>query len=203
MPEHDLEKLLGGFAANTLTPEERSQLYTASLQDQQLFNALADEQALKELLSDPAVRRKLLEALKRPNTAEAGGSLPWWAWFKRPAGLAFAGGLAAVIFALAFGTRIYQESLDRAAQSVTTEDARSKPGHRSEAPPSADSPRSPDAESQTQSKSARRTGAGSSEERCAHRHSSQARATNAAAKLPEQRAAETASDMRYAATRTR
>ena len=121
MPEHDLEKLLGGFAANTLTPEERSQLYTASLQDQQLFNALADEQALKELLSDPAVRRKLLEALKRPNTAEAGGSLPWWAWFKRPAGLAFAGGLAAVIFALAFGTRIYQESLDRAVQSVTTD----------------------------------------------------------------------------------
>ena len=90
MPEHDLEKLLGGFAANTLTPEERSQLYTASLQDQQLFNALADEQALKELLSDPAVRRKLLEALKRPNTAEAGGSLPWWAWVKRPAALAFA-----------------------------------------------------------------------------------------------------------------
>jgi len=116
MPEHDLEKLLGGFAANTLTPEERSQLYTASLQDQQLFNALADEQALKELLSDPAVRRKLLEALKRPNTAEAGGSLPWWAWFKRPAGLAFAGGLAAVIFALAFGTRIYQESLDHGSK---------------------------------------------------------------------------------------
>ena len=146
MPEHDLEKLLGGFAANTLTPEERSQLYTASLQDQQLFNALADEQALKELLSDPAVRRKLLEALKRPNTAEAGGSLPWWAWFKRPAGLAFAGGLAAVIFALAFGTRIYQESLDRAAQSVTTEDAKqAKPSV--QAPQSADSPRSPDAKS--------------------------------------------------------
>ena len=146
MPEHDLEKLLGGFAANTLTPEERSQLYTASLQDQQLFNALADEQALKELLSDPAVRRKLLEALKRPNTAEAGGSLPWWAWFKRPAGLAFAGGLAAVIFALAFGTRIYQESLDRAAQSVTTEDAKqARPSV--QAPQSADSPQSPDAES--------------------------------------------------------
>ena len=151
MPEHDLEKLLGGFAANTLTPEERSQLYTASLQDQQLFNALADEQALKELLSDPAVRRKLLEALKRPNTAEAGGSLPWWAWFKRPAGLAFAGGLAAVIFALAFGTRIYQESLDRAAQSVTTEDAKqARPSV--QAPQSADSPQSPDAKSRFKAK---------------------------------------------------
>jgi hypothetical protein len=137
MPEHDLEKLLGGFAANTLTPEERSQLYKTALQDQQLFNALADEQALKELLSDPAVRRKLLETLAQASTSEAGESLPWWAWFKRPAGLAFAGGLAAVIFALTFGTRLYYESLDRSAQSIATEDA--KP-----AAPSVQAPRSTD-----------------------------------------------------------
>ena len=151
MPQRDLEKLLGGFATNTLTPEERSQLYKAALQDQQLFNAMADEQALKELLSDPAVRRRLLEALKRLNTSEAGGSLPWWAWFKRPAGLAFAGGLAAVIFALAFGTRIYQESLDRAAQSTTTEDAKqARPS--GQAPQSADSPQSPDAKSRLNAK---------------------------------------------------
>ena len=65
MSEHDLEKLLGGFAADTLTPEERQKLFTAALQDQQLFNALADEQALKELLADPAVRRKLLHALNQ------------------------------------------------------------------------------------------------------------------------------------------
>lgn len=49
MSEHDLEKLLGGFAADTLTPEEKQTFYTAALQDQQLFNTLADEQALKEL----------------------------------------------------------------------------------------------------------------------------------------------------------
>ena len=65
MSEHELEKLLGGFAADTLTPEERQKLFTAALQDQQLFNALADEQALKELLADPAVRRKLLHALNQ------------------------------------------------------------------------------------------------------------------------------------------
>lgn len=47
MSEHDLEKLLGGFAADTLTAEERELLYTAALNDQRLFNALADEQALK------------------------------------------------------------------------------------------------------------------------------------------------------------
>ena len=192
MSEHDLEKLLGGFAANTLTTEERSQLYTASLQDQQLFNALADEQALKELLSDPAVRRKLLEALKRPNTAEAGGSLPWWAWFKRPAGLAFAGGLAAVIFALAFGTRIYQESLDRAAQSVATEDAR-QAGPSVRTPPSADSPRPPDAESQLKAKAPGEP-AQAPAKKDVLTDTAAKRERPAAAKLPEQRAAETASD---------
>ena len=122
MSEHDLEKLLGGFAADTLMPEERIRLYTAAMQDQQLFNALADEQALKELLADPLVRGRLLQALRKPGTSEAGGTLSWWAWLRRPAGLAFAGGLAAAIFAVAFGTKIYLESLDRGAQSVTTED---------------------------------------------------------------------------------
>lgn len=192
MPEHDLEKLLGGFAANTLTPEERSQLYTASLQDQQLFNALADEQALKELLSDPAVRRKLLEALKRPNTAEAGGSLPWWAWFKRPAGLAFAGGLAAVIFALAFGTRIYQESLDRAARSVATEDAKqARPSV--QAPQSADSPQSPDAKSRLKAKAPVEP-ARAPAKKDVLTDTAANRERSAAPKLQEQRASETASD---------
>ncbi len=124
MSEHDLEKLLGGFAANTLTPEERSRLYTAALQDQQLFNALADEQALKELLADPDVRRRLLRALQQSDASEADRARPWWAWFRKPAGLAFAGGLAAAVFAIAFGTRIYQESVDRATQSVVTEESK-------------------------------------------------------------------------------
>lgn len=67
MSEHDLEKLLGGFAADTLTPEEKQALYTAALQDQQLFNALAEEQALKELLSDPVVCHRLLASFEQKN----------------------------------------------------------------------------------------------------------------------------------------
>jgi hypothetical protein len=70
MSEHDLEKLLGGFAADTLTPEEKQSLYTAVLQDQQLFNALADEQALKELLADPNVRRRLLASLEQKSASD-------------------------------------------------------------------------------------------------------------------------------------
>jgi hypothetical protein len=124
MSEHDLEKLLGGFAADTLTPEEKQTLYTAALQDQQLFNALADEQALRELLSDPDVRRRLVASLEQKSASGADDSLSWLDWFRRPAGLAFAGGLAAAALAVVLGVRIYQDSLRQAAQSVATEDAK-------------------------------------------------------------------------------
>lgn len=124
MSEHDLEKLLGGFAADTLTPEEKQRLYSAALQDQHLFDALADEQALKELLTDPAVRLRLLQTLQRTSTSGAGGSAGWLGWFRRPSGLAWAGGLAAAVFAVVLGTKIYQDSLKQAAQSVATEEAK-------------------------------------------------------------------------------
>ena len=124
MSEHDLEKLLGGFAADTLTPEEKQTLYTAALQDQQLFNALADEQTFKELLADPDVRRRLLASLEQKSASGAGGSLSWLDWFRRPSGLAFAGGLAAAALAVVLGVRIYQDSLRQAAQSVATEEAK-------------------------------------------------------------------------------
>ena len=93
MSEHDLEKLLGGFAADTLTSGEKQSLFTAALQDQQLFNALADEQALKELLSDPDVRRRLVASLEQKSASGADDSLSWLDWFRRPAGLAIAGAL--------------------------------------------------------------------------------------------------------------
>ncbi len=124
MSEHELEKLLGGFAADTLTPEERQKLFEAALQEQQLFNALADEQALKELLTDPVVRRRLLDALPQMSLSRSSGSPSWWEWLRRPAGLTFAGGLAAAIVAVVIGTKVYQDSLKQAAQSVATEEAR-------------------------------------------------------------------------------
>lgn len=121
MPEHDLEKLLGGFAADTLTPEEKQSLYAAALRDQQLFNALADEQALKELFSNPDVRLRLLATLEQKRASGTRNPLSWLDWFRRPAGLAFAGGLTAAALAVVLGVRIYQDSLKQAAQSVETE----------------------------------------------------------------------------------
>ena len=124
MSEPDLEKLLGGFAADTLTQEERQKLFTAALQDQQLFNALADEQALKELLAKPDVRCTLLASLKQQSASGTGRSLSWLDWFRRPAGLAFAGGLTAAALAVVLGVRMYQDSLKQTAQSIATEEAR-------------------------------------------------------------------------------
>ncbi|MDH5640389.1 MAG: hypothetical protein OEY28_03770 [Nitrospira sp.] len=121
MPDHDLEQLLGGFAADTLTPEEQARLYSAALRDQQLFDALADEQALKELLADPAVRRRLLQALNQTGT---GDTATWLDWLRRPSGLAWAGGLAAAVFAVVLGTKIYEDSLKQAAQQMATEETR-------------------------------------------------------------------------------
>ena len=110
MSEHELNRLLGAFAADTLTSEEKQHLYTAALQDQQLFNALADEQALKDLLADPEVRRRLLEALRRPPAGEQ-TSLSWLHWFIRPQALTWAGGLTVAVLATVLGTKVYQDSL--------------------------------------------------------------------------------------------
>ncbi len=132
MAEHELEKLLGGFSADTLTAEEREQLYAAALHDQQLFNALADEQALKSLLADPAVRRKLLHALAQPP-----GARGWRSWLDRFAsrpGLAWVGGAVVGVFAVILGLNVYQQSLRQASESAALNEGR--PPHESTAPQS-------------------------------------------------------------------
>ena len=63
MKPGDAERLLGGYAAGTLTPEERQALYSAALEDQQLYEALVREEPLRDLLADPAARANLLAAL--------------------------------------------------------------------------------------------------------------------------------------------
>ncbi len=108
MSNLDLEYLLGGYATNTLTEEERHVLLKASLVNQRLFDLLADEEALKELLDDPAVRRRLLQQLKQPE--EAGWFSAALAWLTRTETLAVAGSLAAVTLATVFGLRFWEQS---------------------------------------------------------------------------------------------
>lgn len=130
MSELDLEKLLGGYATNTLTEAERKALFEAALHDQVLFDALADEQALKELLSDPTARRRILAALEETTVVATASSSAkpnrigaLVEWFQRPPNLALAGGLATAAFAIVLGTRIYQDSLKQVAEPASTEDA--------------------------------------------------------------------------------
>jgi hypothetical protein len=63
MKPGDAERLLGGYAAGTLTPEERDTLFAAALEDQHLYEALVREEPLRELLADPAARAEFLAAL--------------------------------------------------------------------------------------------------------------------------------------------
>ncbi len=93
MKPEDIQKLLGGYATGTLTPEEREALFEAALNDQQLFEALAKEQPLHDLLQDPAARAQVLAAIEdRPR--------PWWQFANR---WMLAGTMAAACLAVAAG----------------------------------------------------------------------------------------------------
>lgn len=78
MSRDDIQKLLGGYATGTLTPEERQALFDAALTDQELFDALVREEALREVLSDPAARAQLLAAVDDVPA-------PWYRHWWRPA----------------------------------------------------------------------------------------------------------------------
>ncbi|HEX5229790.1 MAG TPA: hypothetical protein VFW44_18890 [Bryobacteraceae bacterium] len=92
MTQDQIRELLGRYATDTLTEDERRVLFEASLEDQELFNALQNEDALKELLADPVTRGQLRVALEqRPRR------FPWRRWMLGvavPAAVAFAAVLA-------------------------------------------------------------------------------------------------------------
>ena len=98
MSPQEMEKLLGGYATETLTGEERRMLFEAALGNQALFDALADEQALRELLQDPGAKARLLGVLREqklsPMARIAG-------WLRRPSVLALASAVAAGIVVIA------------------------------------------------------------------------------------------------------
>lgn len=66
MTQDQIRKLLGGYATNELSADERRILFEAALDDQELFNALQNEDALKELLDDPVSREHARRALAGP-----------------------------------------------------------------------------------------------------------------------------------------
>jgi len=95
MRKQEIEKLLGGYAAGTLTREEQDALFAAALEDQQLFEALAREEPLRELLADPVARGRLLASV-------AEGPMPW---YYRPLSTAVIASAAAAL--VIFGVIVY------------------------------------------------------------------------------------------------
>jgi hypothetical protein len=83
MRPEEIQKLLGGYATDTLTPAERRTLFEAALANQQVFDELAREQALRDLLQDPSARQQLLNTLEalrgRPRKRRLGGPVTVWA----------------------------------------------------------------------------------------------------------------------------
>jgi hypothetical protein len=98
MNPQEIEKLLGGYATDTLTEEERRTLFEAALGNQALFDALADEQALRELLEDPPSRAHLLAALREERVSPLARFL---AWMRRPSAIALAAAVAAGVVTIA------------------------------------------------------------------------------------------------------
>jgi hypothetical protein len=72
MIQDQMRQLLAGYAADTLSADERRLLFEAALDDQELFNALQNEDALKELLDDPVTQARLRIALQPRRRAFSG-----------------------------------------------------------------------------------------------------------------------------------
>ncbi len=109
MTHADVEKLLGGYAAGTLTPEERRALFEAAVADQALFDALADEEALREVLADPACRARVLSALDEPPRTAVGA---FGVWLRRHSvwALAATAAAAAVLTVAVVQTRLVRQT---------------------------------------------------------------------------------------------
>ncbi len=105
------EQIIGGYATDTLTEEEKRQLFEAALHDQTLFDALADEEALKALLADPNALQRILASLQASGNPQK--TVPsrrsGVGWFRQPSSLVWAGSIAAAGLALIFGWQINKD----------------------------------------------------------------------------------------------
>jgi hypothetical protein len=77
MTREEARKLIGGYAFNTLTEQEKEALFAAALEDQEIFDALQSDQALRDFLDDSASRAALRQALHSPRKPWYGS---WWTW---------------------------------------------------------------------------------------------------------------------------
>ncbi len=97
----DPKRLLGGYATDTLTEDERRELLRAALDDQGLFDAILEEEGLRELLESPGARNEVLAALERPTAWEQVRG-----WFGRPATFGHLAAAVAVLVVAVVGSQV-------------------------------------------------------------------------------------------------
>ena len=128
MTQQEIRKLLGGYAANTLTERERTALFEAALEDQNLFDALHNEDELRELLADPVSREQIRQALE-PVTAQRRR-----AFWMQPGLIGGLIGAASLTAAAVVAIVIVTWHREPAATSVPTQMAQSQVEPKVEAP---------------------------------------------------------------------
>jgi hypothetical protein len=98
----DPKRLLGGYATDTLTEDERRELLRAAMDDQELFDALLEEEGIRELLESPGARQEVLAALEKPT-----GWQRVRGWFVRPATFADLVAVAATLVVAFAGYQVF------------------------------------------------------------------------------------------------
>lgn len=91
MTRDEIRALIGGYATGSLTESEKSALFAAALEDQELFDELANEQALKNVIDEPGARDRLIRSLEPVRNV---------AWRQRPWPWVTAATVAAAVIAM-------------------------------------------------------------------------------------------------------
>jgi len=130
MTNDDIKKLLGGYATNTLTEEERKALFEAALEDQELFDALQQDQPLKELLASPVTRAQVAQALDHSSTKPRAWWSHWWTW----------GGAAGALAAGVFVVVMMRSNAPQVNQQIASVETASQPNPAASAEPAAPPP---------------------------------------------------------------
>jgi hypothetical protein len=112
MTQEEIRKLLGGYATDALSADERRMLFEAALEDQELFNALQNEDALRELLADPVSRAQVRQALEPWKSTRPGFAWRRWLW-----GVAMPAVIAVIVIVLMNRART-PEPLEQLARSA-------------------------------------------------------------------------------------
>jgi Domain of unknown function (DUF4384) len=123
MTQEEIRKLLGGYATDALSADQRRMLFEAALEDQELFNALQNEDALRELLADPVSRAQVRTALESSKNTRPGFAWRRWLW-----GVALPAVVAVIVIALMNRART-PEPLEQMARTTPVESRPAAPEH--------------------------------------------------------------------------